>query len=292
MQSSFKIKSKDNSYDAESRINQINGVAEMSFKHKDNNTALDHLYYCEPLKVMFPTPVDGDVLLAAIITIGGGLFGGDSYQINASLDHGASALITPQAAEKIYKSKGVDCLVDVNLDVSENASLEWLPQETIIFNKARFRRRTNLTLAKGAKALVGEILVFGRRASGEELNEGLIRDQWHVKIDDKLIWADALHLDGNLAETLNHPAAFNGASAYATAIYAADNAPELLEISREILGAPDHIRCGVSLVNGLLVFRWLATDAYCLRQTFGKFWQEFRAVALNRPAELPLLWHI
>lgn len=278
------------SEDTAKRALEIKGAAEISFVNKGGETSLGRLYYCDPLKVLFPRPQSGDVPTAVLLTTGGGLFGGDHYDINILLEKQAQALITAQAAEKVYRSSGPDCLVNVNLKVGPNACLEWLPQETILFEKARFRRTTKLDLDVGAQALVGEIVVFGRLASGEELQEGLLREAWEVRQAGKLIWADALHMDGGLQDPLNHASGFGGARALATAIYSGDNAQELLETARDILGDHQGVRLGATLVNGLLVCRWLAQDPYILRQAFGSFWSKFRNQALGRPASLPRLW--
>ncbi len=269
------------------RAIEIHGAADVSFVHKDGETGLGRLYYRDPLKVLFPR---GDILTAALVTTGGGLFGGDIYDIDIALEEKAQSLVTAQAAEKVYRSSGPDCEINVNLKVAEGACLEWLPQETILFDQARFRRTTKLDLSAKASALVGEIIVFGRLASGEEVQDGLLREAWEVRLDDKLIWADALHMEGDMQRQLNHTSGFGGARAIATAVYASDDAEDLLETAREVLGEHDGVRLGATFVNGLLVCRWLAEDPYQLRKAFGTFWSAFRHKALGRQAALPRLW--
>jgi len=270
------------------RAIEIHGAAEVSFVHKDGETGLGRLYYRDPLKVLFPR---GDLPTAALVTTGGGLFGGDIYDIDISLEKNAQALVTAQAAEKVYRSSGPDCEINVNLEVADGACLEWLPQETILFDQARFRRTTKLDLTTQGSALVGEIIVFGRLASGEELKKGLLREAWEIKRDGKLIWVDALHIEDQFERTLNHVSGFGGARAVATAVYAARNAKELLESARVILGQHEGVRLGATCVNGVLICRWLAKDPYALRQAFGAFWSEFRNEALGRQACLPRLWN-
>ncbi|MDV7339580.1 urease accessory protein UreD [Terasakiella sp. A23] len=270
------------------RAIEIHGAADVSFTHKDGETRLNRLYYRDPLKVLFPR---GDIPTAALVTTGGGLFGGDIYDIDIALDEGAQSLVTAQAAEKVYRSSGPDCEINVNLKVADGACLEWLPQESILFDQARFRRTTKLDLAPEASALVGEIIVFGRLASGEEVQDGLLREAWEVRRDGKLIWADALHMEDDLQRPLNHASAFGGARAIATAVYAGSDAEGLLETAREFLLGEEDVRVGASFVNGLLICRWLAKDPYQLRKSFGNFWSAFRHKALGRNAVLPRLWH-
>jgi len=273
------------------RAIEIHGAAEVSFVSKDGETGLGRLYYRDPLKVLFPRPQVGDVKTAALVTTGGGLFGGDQYDIDISLEENANALITGQAAEKVYRSSGPDCHVNVNLKVAKGACLEWLPQETILFDKARFRRTTKLDLDDDASALVGEIIVFGRLASGEELDDGLLREAWEVRQGGNLVWADALHMDGDMQRSLNHTSGFGGGRAIATAVYSAPDAKDFLENARAFLGEHEGVRLGATFVNGLLICRWLAADPYVLRQAFGAFWSKMRNQALGRPASLPRLWN-
>lgn len=270
------------------RAIEIHGAVDLSFVKDGADTGLGRLYYRDPMKVLFPR---GDVKTAALVTTGGGLFGGDIYDIDVRLEEGAEALVSAQAAEKVYRSSGPDCHVNVNLDVANGASLEWLPQETILFDQARFRRNTKVNVAHGATALVGEILVFGRLASGEVIKQGLLREGWEIYRDDKLVWADALHIDGEFEKPLNHVSAFGGARAVATAVFVDDGADSLLEEARALLPDIEGVRVGVTLVNGLLVCRWLAADPYLLRQSFGRFWAEFRHKSLGRENRLPRLWH-
>ncbi|WP_417784241.1 urease accessory protein UreD [Terasakiella pusilla] len=270
------------------RAIDVHGAIDLSFVYKDGETGLGRLYYRDPLKVLFPR---GDVKTAALVTTGGGLFGGDTYDVDVHFGAHTQALVSAQAAEKVYRSSGPDCKINVNLKIDEEAVVEWLPQETILFEKARFRRTTKVDFAKGAKGLVGEMIVFGRLASGEEVTEGLLREAWEIRNEGKLIWADALHIEGDFQRPLNHISGFAGARAMATAVYIAHDAEALLETARALLHQHEDVRMGASCVNGLLICRWLAKDPYALRKAFGAFWSEFRNRALGRVNRLPRLWH-
>lgn len=277
----------DKATKGQKRAIEIHGAADVSFVAKEGETGLGRLYYRDPLKVLFPR---GDVPTAALVTTGGGLFGGDIYDIDIHLEENAKAMVTAQAAEKVYRSSGPDCEIHVNLKVDEGAVLEWLPQETILFDQARFRRKTTLDLSSKAQALVGEIIVFGRLASGEEIDQGLLREAWEIKIDDTLIWADALHMEDNFQRQLNHVSAFGGARAIATCVFAGPNAAEQLEAARGFLKEFDGVRLGATAVNGIVICRWLAKDPYQLRKAFGSFWADFRHHTLGRENSLPRLW--
>jgi urease accessory protein len=142
--------------------------------------------------------------------------------------------------------------------------------------------------------MAGEFLVLGRTAHGERLTRGLARDAWEIRRRGSLVWADALHLEGDLARAIADPAGLAGAVAYATFVYAADDAAERIELARGLLPANDEgvLRSGATIVNGVLVVRWLARDAFALRAAFAAFWVAFRRRAGGGAGGLPRLWTI
>ncbi len=272
----------------------VHGAASVSFIRDDaGGTRLAELYQRDPLRVLFPTVPDGDVPTAVLVTTSGGLVGGDRLEVSASVGDGARAMAFGQAAEKIYRSAGATSRIDIELAVDRDGWLEWLPQETILFEGARLKRRTRLDLAPGGRALAGEILVFGRIAGGERLRTGYVRDAWEVRRQGRLAWADALQLEDAIGEAFADPASFDGAVAYATLVYA-DDAPEVrLDLARSLLdGDGDGLRAAATVVNGVLVARWLGRDAERLRRAYGNFWAAFREAVAGLPGRLPRLWHM
>jgi urease accessory protein len=238
------------------------------------------------------------MLNAVVVNMSGGLVGGDLLELRLTLGAKAEALVTTQAAEKLYRSTGADCRVRMDVTVGENAWLEWLPQETIIFDGARLRQRTALRVAGTARALAGEVLVFGRVARGEHLTHGLIHDEWQVYRENRLVWADSLHLDGDLAAKLASPAGFRGNKAAATFIYAGQDAQQWLESARRLIDQDKteppfiHKWTGISCIGSLLVARWLGNDAAVVRRSYGTFWKGFRSMVGNLPPSLPTIWDI
>ena len=277
---------------------RVHGVAEVGFVRRQGETRLDHLYQHDPMRVLFPTPPVGEPPCAVLVTTSGGLVGGDRLDISVAAGPDTQVMAMAQAAEKVYRSAGDDGRIDVRLSVKKNAWLEWLPQETILFDGARLRRRTIIDLQPGGRILAGEILVFGRIASQERLAHGLLREEWQVRREGRLVWADALHLEpgpggGDLQDIFADPACFGGATAQATAIYADDDPGRHLELARSLLGHNDDgLRAAASVVNGVLVVRWLGPDPAHLRSAFGEFWAGFRHAAAGLPATLPRLWTI
>ncbi len=269
----------------------MDGAAAVTIAARGGESRLAHLYQRAPLRVMFPTPTYGEPLTAAIVTTSGGLVGGDRLSIDVGAEADATLLATSQAAEKIYRSLGPDCRIDVRLEAGCGAWLEWLPQETILFDGARLRRLTVMDLEPGSRVLAGEMLVFGRVARGERLTALSLLDAWEVRRSGRLVWADALRIEGNVATVLGDPACLSGARACATLVFAGSTAAELLAEARTLLAASE-VRSGATVVAGVLVVRWLAEDVLALRDAFGAFWAAFRRRAGDLPPMLPRLWSI
>jgi len=270
----------------------VHGVACIGYARDGDVSRLATLEQRSPLRVLFPRPTAGDPPIAALVTTSGGLVGGDRLDIEVSVGKDANLLAFGQAAEKVYRSLGSDCRVDVALDVADGGWLEWLPQETILFEGARLRRNTSLDVAEGGRVLAGEMLVFGRVAHGETMTYGLVRDAWAVRCGGRLVWADALHMDGDdIPYCLDTQAGFAGARAFATAVYVGPDSGDQLDLARELV-AQDGVRSGATLCGSVLVVRWLGRDPADVRRAFEKFWMDFREAAGQLPPRLPRLWHV
>jgi urease accessory protein len=265
----------------------------LGFADRAGTTALTELYQRAPLRVLLPTEGGLGVALGVVVVTSGGLVGGDRLAIEVRCGERARAMVTAQAAEKVYRSPGADCAVTVALAAEAGGWLEWLPQETILFEGARLRRRTIVDVAPSARVLAGEILVFGRRARGERFTRGLVFDRWEVRRAGRPVWAEALRLDEDVGQAFAAPACLAGTAAIATLVYAGDEAA-LLDAAREI-GAPsagDGVAFAATRVGGVVIVRWLAADAMALRLAFGRFWAMFRGRAGGLPPVLPRLWSI
>jgi urease accessory protein len=171
------------------------------------------------------------------------------------------------------------------------AVLEWIPQETILFDGARFVRGMQAELAPGAVLLAAETLVFGRAARGERMTRGLIRDRWRLHGPTRgaagLLWADALALDGDLAAPLLNPFGFAGAEALGTLLLAGGDAAA----GRDLLRGLPALAPGAATIPrpGLLLARWLG-GAAAVREAMGAAIVALRAAQLGLPARLPRLW--
>jgi urease accessory protein len=275
---------------------RVSGAAEIGFAVRDGTTRLAHLFQHEPLRVLFPAPEPGDAALAVLVTTSGGLVAGDRVALDVRAAPGSVAHVTASAAEKIYRSTGATTEINQAFSVEDDAWLEYLPPETILFDGARLSRHTVVATSSRAGFLGGGILVFGRHARGERLTHGLLHDRLEFRRDGRLVWGDALHLDGDIGAIISDPACFDGAAACATLVLAppAGDPGKFIDGARaaQLRSASPGLRTGVTQVGGLLVARWLAADARLLRLAFADLACHLRAAAFALPARLPRLWHI
>ncbi|HEY1261844.1 MAG TPA: urease accessory protein UreD [Stellaceae bacterium] len=246
--------------------------------------------------MLFPAPADGEPPVAVLVTTSGGLVAGDRLDIAVRVEAGARAHVTASAAEKIYRSLGATAEISQRLTVGAGAVLEFLPPETILFDGARLRRKTVVELAERGAFLGGDIVVFGRRAGGERFTKGLLHETWEVWRDRRLVWGDALHLDGDIPDTIADPACFDGAAGFATLILApvGRDPREFIEGARAVQATAiaNGMRAGATVLAGLLIARWLAADTLALRGAFAALASRLRAEALALPPVLPRLWQV
>jgi urease accessory protein len=231
-----------------------------------------------PLRVRFPAP-ESSSLEAMIVNTAGGIAGGDRHRIEIAAGQGAHLTVTTAAAEKVYRSLGPSADIGVRLRAESGSRLCWLPQETILFDRARLARRIEIDLSGDASLLMTEAVVFGRSAMGETVEHGTLTDHWRLRRDGRLIFAETLRLDGAIADTLAETAVANGGVAIATVLATpADEA--VAERIRALIFSGD---VGVSAWNGLAVARLCAKDGAVLRA-------DLAAVLTALGGELPRLW--
>ena len=151
------------------RLQRATGESRVVFARRDGQTRLSDLYQRDPCRVLFPDPEPGEPPQAVLVTTSGGVTDGDSLTMAIEVGPGAEAVAATQAAEKIYRAarSTEHCRMDIAVTVGEGAALDWLPQETIVFQGARLRRRTVADVASGGSLLACEMVVLGRAASGE-----------------------------------------------------------------------------------------------------------------------------
>jgi urease accessory protein len=277
------------------------GELSVSVKRYGDETVLDGLRQAGCLKARFPKRVTAGWLDAVMLNTGGGVAAGDRLDLAFSVAARCSLTVTAQAAERFYRARPDDrpSRVRTVLSVAEGGALEWLPQETILFDRSALDRQLTIQLAPDARFLGVETLVFGRSAMGERVGQGWLRDLFRVRRGEDLLLHDAIRLDGAIDATLSRRTIGSGAGAVATLVYVAPDAETRLLDVRGALTHPamvregrpstayaqDIVESGVSAWNGMLIARILGPESAGVRRALIAALTVLRA---GRP--LPRVW--
>lgn len=250
----------------------------LSTKSVAGRSVLRDLRQAGSLKLVFPRPV-GTALQGVIVNTAGGVTGGDNFETRVDVAAGTALGLTTQAAERAYRAMpGEIGRIRNRVSLGANARLDWLPQETILFQGSALDRRMEVDMACDARLLLCETLVFGRAAMGEELTDARLSERIEVRREGVPLFVDALRFDGNVSAQMARSCA--DAGAVASILLVAPDAECHLEALRDAL--PDT--AGVSLIRaGTLFLRVLAVDSFVLRQTTLPILRRLSGADLPRP---------
>jgi urease accessory protein len=263
------------------RLQRARGHAEVAVSLRGGRTRLDRLMQQGCCKALLPR-THGPVPEAVLVNTSGGVAGGDRLDWRLAVGPGAALVATTQAAERIYRATAGTARIETRLTLGAAATLDWLPQETIVFDAARLDRRLEIVMAADARLTALETIVLGRAAMGERVTTGALSDQWRIRRAGRLVHAEALHAAGDLAAATAGPATLAGARALATLVHAAPGADARLDAARALLAPLDGVTAAATAKPDLLILRFLAADARPLRAALGRFLTAFRAAPLPR----------
>ena len=215
----------------------------------------------------------------------GGIAGGDRLHINASLGANAWAQLTSPGAAKWYRAAG-PAYQQLELKVGAGATLEWLPQETIIYAGAQAELTTRIDLEGDARLCYWDMVALGRPASGERFDAGHFQAQLDIRRDGQLLWHERQRINGNDG-LLDSPIGLAGQPVFATLLISGELSTELLERCRNI---PSPVRGDLTQLPGLLVARCLASEALHARAWLIELWRLLRPALLGRAAVPPRIW--
>ncbi|WP_320198341.1 urease accessory protein UreD [Agrobacterium sp. rho-13.3] len=264
------------------RPQRARGRGRIVTKALNGRSRLDELFQEGCAKIRLPDTFSNE-MEAILINSSGGLTGGDELEWQAVAAAGTSLVVTTQACEKVYKASSGTAAVTARVSAGAGAKLHWLPQETILFDRSSLTRRLEADIDASAEFVAVEAVLLGRQAMGEMMEEGLFRDRWRIRHGGKLVHAEELRLDGNVAELTRHAPVLAGQVAFATLLYIGPLSEALLPKVREILGDFG----GASEWQGKLVVRLSAPDGFTLRKML------FPIISLLRNgAAVPKVWNL
>lgn len=264
-------------------MQRARGAARVGLQATAGGWGIQTLYQQGSAKAILPQVTGGGAEVVFLNTAGG-LTGGDRLAFDLTLGAGLAATATTQTAERAYRAGQGAARLDLHLTVGADGWLDWLPQETILFDGAALERRTVIRLdpaAKGCLAL--ETVVLGRAAMGEVVRRVHFRDWREVWQGERLVFADPVSLDD--AALGPDPAGLGGARAFASLVLVDPAAGDALDPVRLLIDE-EGVRAAASALPGRLVVRALAADLWLLRRMLA------RLLTHMRRAPLPRVWQM
>jgi len=266
--------------DAIFAANRAVGRIGLSVKARSGATRRARVDEAGSLRVRCPNTTSSE-MEAVILNTAGGVAGGDAFDLDIAVGTGASLVVTTAAAEKVYRTLGPDAVIDVRLRVDAGGALAWLPQETILFDRARLARSIEADLAPDARLVLAEAVVFGRSGMGEAVEEGALTDRWRVRHGGRLVYAETVRLTGAIAGKLAEPAVARGGVAVATVLIVPGDEATVAAI--RALEGEFAGEVGASTWNGIATARLCARDGAALRHDLTRVMTAVRG-------SLPRIW--
>lgn len=249
------------------RMQRTYGAGRLALGTRDGLTVIRECYQEAGIRIRMPRVEPGEPLEAVVINTAGGITGGDRFVVDIKAGPATRAVVTTQAAEKVYRSSGGIGVFDTSITVAAGADFAWLPQEAILFDGSALERRLTVDMDAGASVLAVESVVFGRLARGERVDHAYLFDRWRIRRGGRLVYAEGLRFEGGVADALNGRACGAGAVAAASLVLVAPDAEGRVEAVRTLLEQVHArgVEAGVSGFDGLLSLRLLAPDPFALR---------------------------
>ena len=270
-------------------LQRAEGSGRIVLSYSDKGARIMDVFQRAPIRIMFPRTAGGAVEEAVLINTAGGIAGGDRLETGVTALANSSIAVTSQAAEKVYRALDEPARITTRLKAYDVAKLAWLPQETIVFDRGRLHRETEVDLSSTAELLALEWLVLGRVAHGEEMSGGQIMDSWRVKRDDRLIWADSFRVTDEIFPHLHRKALLSNCRAVATLIYFGPALDARLEFLRDVVRSLE-CGCAATSVGGLIIVRFAAKVFYDLRLALQNFLERFSRELGGGPFRVPKMW--
>ena len=246
-------------------------------------TRLARLFQEGAAKIRLPETYSPE-MEAVLINTAGGLTGGDRLDWAVTAPAGTQVVATTQACERIYRSSSGPAEVSTAISVAAGARVHWLPQETIVFNHAALSRRLDVELGETSEFLAVEAVLIGRRAMGEAVTSARFRDRWRIRRGGRLLHAEDLRLEGDIAALVADRAVLGGSLAFATMFYCGPLSEAMLARVRAVLG---DAAGGASQWKEKLVVRVTAEDGFALRKILIPL-----ITVLRDGAPVPKVWNL
>lgn len=261
-------------------------------RNPSGGTTLRQREHQGPLRVQKALYPEGPAVCHAIVLHPpSGIAGGDQLLIDASVGGGAHALLTTPGAGKWYRSAGAQASQQINFHVAADACLEWLPQETIVFDGALARMENHIRLSSTARYIGWEVLCLGRRASGERFSNGMLKLATRIERDGSPLWLERANFAGG-SPLMDSPVGLDKRTVCATMLATGTPfAPDLLAACRKHVPSEEGGRCGISVLPDLLIARYLGDSSESAHLWLNALWKTLRPPLLGIEAHRPRIWN-
>ena len=218
----------------------------------------------------------------------GGFVEGDAAELHVVADPGTRSLFTTTAATKFYKCDAGETSRDLaSFSVSDDALLEYLPDEVIPFAGSRIDRTTRFSLHAGSRLFASDVISAGRirYGAGELFAFVSMRSQVEVRIEGRLIVLDRLLARGP-EEVAALPRLWGGHVHLATVAAYGPGLPASLagRVQERCEALAGHCDAGATMVDGVIVARVLAEQAWQAHEAVYDIWETVRPAIAGKPA--------
>ncbi|QNP28095.1 urease accessory protein UreD [Cylindrospermopsis curvispora] len=271
--------------------NSWHGKLELVYAQRQNSTQLMFSHNQAPLKVQRPFYPEGEKICHSVILhTAGGVVAGDRLSSKIHLQSETDVLITTAAANKIYRSNGLYAKQTVSIQIDRGSCLEYLPQETIVFNGGKYRQDVRIELGEGGSFIGWEISRLGRTARGEKFVEGEILSHTEIWQGEVPLWIDRQYIPGGV-EAFYNPHSLKGNPVIGSFVCVGlPISEERIEKSRS--GIANGWDAGVTRLEQGMLCRYRGSSTSWVRNWFTNVWQDLRQSLLNRGNCIPRVWQI
>jgi len=260
----------------------------LGFEQRPLGTVLKHVRHEGPLRVQRPFYPETGLPHVYLLHPPGGVTASDSLDIRVNLSQGSQALLTSPGSTKYYRSAGETASVRQHLAVERGGSLEWLPQENIIFPGARVHSVTRVSLSGDARFMGWDMTCFGRPCNGETFDHGRFYGRLEVFRDQRPLLYECQRLQDS--SELTAAAGLRGFPMQAVFLATHCDTHHLTRVRALLNASACEHPAAATLIDGLLIVRTLGYQAEALRQQLTPLWQTLRPLLLNRAAVVPRIW--
>lgn len=273
-----------------SSIGEWTAKLELAYEKRVNGSTVPSLRrHFGPLRVQKSFYPEGeDCCHQIVVHPPGGIAGGDRLVVYLEVGEGAHALLTSPGAAKWYNAYGRPAYQSLHFRVMQRATLEWLPQETILYNGSMPELSAEIDLAADARLIYSDVVCLGRPAAGECFSEGRWQQRTRLSRQGRLVWAEPVDVAGG-DSLLNARVGLDSHTVVGTLLWAGPALPaELHQACRAVAAQGAG---AVSQLPEVWLARYIGDSAEAAHAYFRELWRLIRPHTLGRPAVAPRIWN-